>query len=61
MFRSIINKFQPILCFGGHFHENQGKANMKKTIIVNAGPTGKGKAAIIDIEKGKVKNIKFLR
>ena len=59
LFKAIINKFQPVLCVGGHFHENFGKTKMKKTIVVNVGEAGKGKAVIIDLsEKVKVQFIK---
>jgi len=62
LFKTIVNRFQPVLCLGGHFHENQGKDKIKNTIIINPGETGKGMAVIVDIgEKGKVKNIKFLK
>ncbi|MBD3247333.1 hypothetical protein GF378_01805, partial [Candidatus Pacearchaeota archaeon] len=53
LFKTIINRFQPILCLGGHFHENQGKDKMKKTLIVNPGEGKKGEAAIIDISDKK--------
>jgi Icc-related predicted phosphoesterase len=59
MFRSIVNKYKPVLCIGGHFHENQGRDKMKKTVIVNPGETGKGKAIIIDLNE-KIK-MRFLR
>lgn len=61
LFKTIINKFQPILCVGGHFHENRGKDKIKKTLILNAGDTSKGQAAIVDInEEKKTVKIKFV-
>lgn len=61
--RRLIDKYQPILFIGGHMHENQGKAKIEKTIVINPGPAYEGKAAIIEIDdkKGKVKSIKFLK
>lgn len=59
--RRIIDKWQPLLNLSGHFHENQGKDRLGKTILVNPGAAYEGKGAIIEIdeEKGKIKKIKF--
>jgi len=74
MTRRIINKYQPVLFVGGHHHENQGKVNIGKTLVVNPGAAVDGKAAIIDFDtpsghenlrtgedKGKVKSVEFFR
>ena len=61
--RRIIDKYQPILAIGGHFHENQGKCKIGRTLVVNPGEAGKGKCAIIDFneKKGRIKSIKFVK
>ena len=61
--RRLTDKYQPILLLAGHMHENQGRARLGKTIVVNSGAAHDGKAAIIEIdeEKGRVKNISFLK
>lgn len=63
MFSKLIKRYNPILFFGGHFHENPGKAKLGKTIVINPGAAVDGRAAIVDIdeEKGKVKNVRFVR
>ncbi|PIO07666.1 hypothetical protein COU59_03085 [Candidatus Pacearchaeota archaeon CG10_big_fil_rev_8_21_14_0_10_34_12] len=63
MARRIIEKWQPILHLGGHIHEAWGKDKIGKTTLINPGAVPEGKSAIItlDKEKGKVKNIRFLR
>ena len=42
-------------------HEHQGKKKLGKTWIVNTGAAYLGKYAIIEIENGKVKDVKFGR
>lgn len=60
LIRRIINKYQPLLAFGGHVHENQGKDKIEKTMIINPGAIVDGKYAIIDVEGEKIK-IKFIK
>jgi len=57
--RRIIEKYQPLLNFAGHMHENQGKCKIGKTLVVNPGAVVDGKCAIVNLEKGKMK-IKFI-
>lgn len=61
MARQIVNFYQPALHLGGHIHEGMGKQRIGKTWAVNPGSAHEGKGAIIDIEAGKVKNVKFIR
>jgi len=56
-----IKKYSPKLVICGHMHENQGKCKIGKTLVINPGAAKDGKAAIIEIEKNKVKNVRFLR
>lgn len=60
-FSEYIKKYQPEVFLCGHMHEYQGLRKLGKTSIINVGEGGKGKAAIIEIDKGKIKNIKFIR
>ncbi len=61
MFRKIIEKYQPVLSLGGHMHENQGKQKLGRSLIVNPGAAVDGKAAIIEVEGKRVKNVRFIR
>ena len=58
-----IKKYQPKLFICGHMHEYQGIKNLGKTRIITTGAAQDGKAVIINLDeqKGKVKNIRFLR
>lgn len=60
LIRRIIDKYQPVLHFGGHFHENPGRDKIGKTIVVNPGAAEDGRAAIVDIDEKKIK-VKFVR
>lgn len=59
--KQLIKKYKPSLVICGHMHENQGKQRLGKTWIVNPGAALDGKAALIEIDKDKIKNIKFLK
>lgn len=59
--KRIVQRYQPLLHVGGHIHESLGKDRIGKTILVNPGAANEGKAAIIELYKGKVKKIKFLK
>jgi Icc-related predicted phosphoesterase len=58
--REIIKKYNPLLCICGHMHENQGKAKLGKTLVVNPGAACDGKYALIDINRNKI-NVRFKR
>jgi Icc-related predicted phosphoesterase len=56
--RKFIEMVQPILTLHGHIHESPGHARIGRTLCINAGseyPEGILKAAIINLEGGKVK------
>ena len=57
--RRIINLYQPILSFGGHIHESCGKDKIGRTTLINPGAAHEGKGAIIDIDEGKIKSVRF--
>jgi Icc-related predicted phosphoesterase len=60
-YNKVIKKYNPLLCICGHMHEYQGMKRLGKTIVINPGPAYEGKAALIDVERQKIKSIKFLR
>ncbi|HLD10968.1 MAG TPA: hypothetical protein VJB89_02715 [Candidatus Nanoarchaeia archaeon] len=45
--RELIEKYQPLLCIGGHIHEHFDKDRVNQTVCINA---GYGKDANILIE-----------
>ena len=56
--KDFIEKFQPMLTLHGHIHESPGHARSSHTLMINAGSEyaeGIMKAAIINLENGKVK------
>ena len=61
MFRRVIKKYQPILQIGGHIDEGMGKQKLGRTLMVNCGPAHHGKAAIIELDAGRVKKVRFIR
>lgn len=58
--KKFCERYQPLLCIGGHVHEGKGQDKIGKTILINPG-FGENAIVLIDIDedKGKVKNIKF--
>jgi Icc-related predicted phosphoesterase len=61
--KRIIQTYQPVLGIGGHLHENQGKSKIGETLVINTGAACEGRAAIIDFDedRGKIKNVKFIK
>jgi len=56
--KSFIEKVQPMLSLHGHIHESPGHVRIGRTLAINAGSEyaeGILKAAIINLENGKVK------
>lgn len=60
-FRKAIIKKKPFLVLCGHMHEYQGSKKLGSSVVVNPGEASKGEFAIIEIDKGKVKNVKFVK
>ncbi len=61
--KKLIKDLKPKLVICGHIHENQGKQQLGKTLIVNPGAARDGKAAIINLpddKKDKIK-VEFIR
>lgn len=59
--RKFCEKYQPLICIGGHMHEGAGKDKIGKTVVINPG-YGVDAQVLIDIDetKGKIRSIKFL-
>ena len=58
--RELIEKYQPLLCIGGHMHEHFGRQNIGKTVCINAGFGSKVNTLVdLDEENGKIRSIKF--
>ena len=56
--KSFIDRVQPMLSLHGHIHESPGHVRIGRTLAINAGSEyaeGILKAAIINLENGKVK------
>jgi Icc-related predicted phosphoesterase len=56
--KTFIDKVQPMLGLHGHIHESPGHVRIGRTLAINAGSEyaeGIMKAAIINLENGKVK------
>ncbi len=61
MARKIINKYHPILALGGHIHESFGEDKIGRTTLINPGAAHEGKAAVVELDKGKIRKIKFIK
>ncbi len=57
----FIERRQPILAVSGHIHENAGKDTIGDCTLVNPGPFNQGSYASIEIDGGKVKNVRIHR
>ncbi len=61
MFKRVIKFYQPILSLSGHVDEGRGKQKIGKTLAINCGSIHHGYGAIIELDKGKIKKIKFIK
>jgi Icc-related predicted phosphoesterase len=58
--KEFCEKYQPLICIGGHVHEGKGKDKIGKTTVINPGFGEKAQVLIdIDENKGKIRSIKF--
>ncbi len=57
--REMIDKYQPLVCIGGHMHEHFGKCQIKKTTAINAG-FGSSVNVWMELEDNKIKRLEFL-
>ncbi|MEK6974409.1 MAG: hypothetical protein AABW41_04210, partial [Nanoarchaeota archaeon] len=58
--REIIEKYQPLICIGGHMHEHFGKCRIGKTIAINTG-FGSNVNTFLELEGSKIKRLEFYR
>lgn len=59
--REFCNKFQPMLCVGGHIHDSPGRDKIGKTVVVNPGYGARAQVLIeVDEKMGKIKSVKFV-
>lgn len=56
--REMVEKHQPLVCIGGHMHEYHAKCKLGETVCINAG-FGSEVNTLMELEKGKIKNIEF--
>jgi len=50
--REFIETKKPLLCLTGHIHESIGKGELGGCTVVNPGPFGQGRYALIEIDDG---------
>ena len=58
--REIVEKYQPLVCIGGHIHENFGKCKIGKTICINSG-YGPDVNTFLELSGNKVKKLEFCK
>jgi len=60
--RKFCEKYQPLICVGGHVHEGKGKDKIGKTVLINPG-FGKDAQVLMDIDekKGKIRKVEFYK
>lgn len=58
--REMVEKYQPLVCIGGHIHEHFGKCKIGKTTIINAG-FGSYVNVLMEVEENKIKRLEFHR
>lgn len=56
--RKMIEKYQPLICIGGHMHENFGKYVLGRTVCINSG-FGSYVNTLIETRNNKIMSIKF--
>ncbi len=56
--RSIIEKYKPLVCIGGHMHEHFGKCKIGNTICINAG-FGSNVNVLMELDKNKIVRLQF--
>jgi len=56
--RELIDKYQPLICVGGHMHEHFKKCKIRKTTCINAG-FGPYVNTFLEIKKGKIKKLEL--
>jgi uncharacterized protein len=57
--RAMVDKVQPELVVCGHIHEGRGIDRVGATTIVNCGPAGRGRYAIVELADGDVPRVEL--
>ena len=58
--REAIDKYQPLVCIGGHIHEHFGKSKIGKTTVINTG-FGPNVNILMELSENKIKKLEFHR
>lgn len=58
--REFIESTQPLVCFTGHIHEAPGIDEIGKTKIVNPGPLGTGRYALLELSD-KIESLEIMK
>ncbi|MBU1246052.1 MAG: hypothetical protein KKB27_03580, partial [Nanoarchaeota archaeon] len=56
--KRMIEKYQPLVCIGGHMHEHFGKCKIGKTTCINSG-YGSYVNTFMELEENKIKKLEF--
>jgi Icc-related predicted phosphoesterase len=60
-YTEYIKKYKPKVFICGHMHEYQGKKKFENTLVIATGAAKDGKAVVLDIEKGKINSVRFIK
>lgn len=58
--RKLVDKYQPLICIGGHMHEHFAKCKIGKTVCINTG-YGPFVNILLELEENKIKKLEFYK
>ena len=58
--REMVERYQPLVCIGGHMHEHFGKCRIGRTVCINSGFGSKVNVEL-ELSGNKIKKLKFYR
>ena len=58
--RQLIDKYQPLVCIGGHMHEHFTSCKVGETTAINAG-FGSHVNVFLEVKGNKIKELKFIK
>jgi len=58
--REMVERYQPLVCIGGHMHEHFGKCKIGRTVCINSGFGSKVNVEL-ELSGNKIKKLKFYR
>ncbi len=61
IYTKFDKKFQPLVHVCSHMHENQGYDKIGKTLVINSGALLENKFVLLELEKDKIKKLKFYK